>query len=161
MAIMWLLAEKWGYVTRAGTVLPLALTHATLGYLIGARRPTVTLALGELAERGRLVKQDDGWLIIEPPPGTSRSTRQLDVPQGVRFPPSRSTGGEKRSRDQQQPYAAVRERATIVREENQRVGERTTEQPFPMTLRRERGSQLRTRARQRRVLATSRPDHDE
>jgi hypothetical protein len=30
MAIMWLLAEKWGYVTRGGTVLPLVLTHATL-----------------------------------------------------------------------------------------------------------------------------------
>lgn len=136
MAIMWLLSEKWGYVTRAGTVLPLALTHATLGYLIGARRPTVTLALGELAERGRLVKQDDGWLIIEPPPATTRSTRQLDVPQVVRFPPSRSEGGERHSRDQHQPYAAARERATIVREENQRAGERTTEQPFPMALRR-------------------------
>jgi hypothetical protein len=87
MAIMWLLAEKWGYVTRAGTMLPLVLTHATLGYLIGARRPTVTLALRDLAEHGQLVKQDDGWLIIEPRPGTTGSIRQLPEPQVAGFPP--------------------------------------------------------------------------
>jgi hypothetical protein len=70
IAIMWLLAEKWGYVSAAGTVLPLAFTHETLGALIGARRPTVTLALRQLAERGQLLKHHHGWLIIEPPPGS-------------------------------------------------------------------------------------------
>lgn len=80
MAIMWLLAEKWGYVTPAGTVLPLSLTHETLGGLIGARRPTVSLALGELAERGQLRRGDRGWLIVEPPPDASADWQVADAP---------------------------------------------------------------------------------
>jgi CRP-like cAMP-binding protein len=68
MALMWLLAERWGHVTPVGTRLPLALTHEALGGLIGARRSTVTLALRQLIRAGRLVAQDDGWLILEPPP---------------------------------------------------------------------------------------------
>ena len=67
LATMWLLAESWGYVTSAGTRLPLTLTHDTLGSLVGARRPTVTLALGELVQRGAIVRQDGGWLLLEPP----------------------------------------------------------------------------------------------
>jgi hypothetical protein len=121
MAIMWLLAEKWGYVTRAGTVLPLALTDATLGYLIGARRPTVTLALGELAERGKLVKQDEGWLIVEPPPGSTGSIRQLDASKVVSSPSSRSGGGVKRSGDEHQTSA--------VRASGQRSCARSTSKP--------------------------------
>src|SRR5690349_17081692 len=57
LALFWLLAESWGRVTPAGTALPLALTHETLGALVGARRPTVTLALGELSERGAVLRQ--------------------------------------------------------------------------------------------------------
>src|SRR5579884_3066846 len=52
LALMWLLAESWGQVTTAGTLLPIPLTHAALGGLIGARRPTVTLALGNLTGAG-------------------------------------------------------------------------------------------------------------
>ncbi len=69
-ALMWLLAESWGRVTPAGTTLPLKLTHDILGALIGARRPTVTLALRDLAERGAVVRQDQGWLLLEPPAET-------------------------------------------------------------------------------------------
>ncbi len=54
LALMWLLAESWGHVTSVGTRLPIALTHDALGALIGARRPTVTLALRELTERGAI-----------------------------------------------------------------------------------------------------------
>ncbi|HWE11758.1 MAG TPA: Crp/Fnr family transcriptional regulator [Solirubrobacteraceae bacterium] len=68
LALMWLLAETWGRVTAGGTVLPLALTHDALGELVGARRPTVTLALKELAERGSLFRQEGEWLLLEPPP---------------------------------------------------------------------------------------------
>jgi CRP/FNR family cyclic AMP-dependent transcriptional regulator len=71
LAMMWLLAESWGRVTTSGTVLPIALTHDALGELIGARRPTVTLALRGLAERGALFRQDGGWLLLAPMPGVS------------------------------------------------------------------------------------------
>src|SRR5436305_5260475 len=65
-AMLWLLAETFGRVTPAGTRLPLSLTHEVIGTLVGARRPTVTLALGELAKRGAVVQQDAGWLLLEP-----------------------------------------------------------------------------------------------
>ena len=67
LALLWLLAEQWGRVTPGGTVLPLALTHETLGALVGARRPTVTLALGELSDRGAVLRQGRAWLLVEPP----------------------------------------------------------------------------------------------
>lgn len=67
LALMWLLADTWGRVTSAGTSLPLKLTHDAIGALIGARRPTVSLALKTLADGGALVRQGDGWLLIERP----------------------------------------------------------------------------------------------
>lgn len=67
MALMWLLAESWGRVTPAGIRLPLSLSHEVLGGLIGARRPTVTLALSKLAEEESLIRQDKEWLILEAP----------------------------------------------------------------------------------------------
>jgi CRP-like cAMP-binding protein len=73
LSMMWLLAESWGQVTSGGTVLPLELTHSALGGLIGARRPTVTLALSELAERGAVVRQADGWLLLEEPKSPRRA----------------------------------------------------------------------------------------
>ena len=83
LALMWLLAESWGQVTPSGTTLPLTLTHDTLGRLIGARRPTVTLALGELSERGAIVRQDRGWLLLEPLPRPSGPMPKLEEPEPV------------------------------------------------------------------------------
>jgi hypothetical protein len=77
LALMWLLAETWGHVTALGTVLPLNLTHEVLGGLVGSRRPTVTLALGELAERGAIVRQDGGWLLLELPQGANAPMRAV------------------------------------------------------------------------------------
>lgn len=58
------LAERWGRVTPQGVIVPLSLTHEALGRLIGARRPTVTLALKALAAEQRLERQEDGsWLV--------------------------------------------------------------------------------------------------
>ena len=58
------LAERWGRVGPTGVVIPLHLTHETLGRLIGARRPTVSLALKDLAGDGLLSRRGDGaWLL--------------------------------------------------------------------------------------------------
>jgi CRP-like cAMP-binding protein len=67
LGMLWLLAESWGKVTSAGTLLPLHFTHEALGAMVGARRPTVTLALGELADSGAVVQRDGGWLLLQPP----------------------------------------------------------------------------------------------
>jgi CRP-like cAMP-binding protein len=73
LAFMWLLAESWGQVTRAGTFLPISLTHASLGGLIGARRPTVTLALGNLTDAGLIERQPRGWLLLGSPDALARA----------------------------------------------------------------------------------------
>jgi hypothetical protein len=61
-------------------MLPLALTHETLGGLVGARRPTVTLALRELTERGALVHQSPGWLLLEAPLAPLETEKRSPTP---------------------------------------------------------------------------------
>jgi CRP/FNR family transcriptional regulator, cyclic AMP receptor protein len=63
-ALLWLLAERWGRVTPQGVTLRLRLTHELIGQLVGAKRPTVSLALKELEERGSVHRRaDGGWLL--------------------------------------------------------------------------------------------------
>ena len=58
------LSERWGRMTADGVVLPLRLSHRMLGHLIGARRPTVSSAIGELARAGELVRlPNESWLV--------------------------------------------------------------------------------------------------
>lgn len=65
---LWHLADRWGHVERDGVVLPLRLTHETLGRLVRTRRPSVSTALTRLRERG-LVSRDDGrWVLHGDPP---------------------------------------------------------------------------------------------
>jgi CRP/FNR family transcriptional regulator, cyclic AMP receptor protein len=89
LALLWLLAESWGRVTPSGTALPINLTHETLGALVGARRPTVTLALGELTTRGALLRQGRTWLLLERPPTPTGSPRAPHAPELVAEQPSR------------------------------------------------------------------------
>ena len=76
-ALFWHLAERWGRVSGDGVIVPLALTHRILGQLVGARRPTVSTALSELAERGELVRRRDGsWLLRGEPPDAAALARR-------------------------------------------------------------------------------------
>ena len=76
-ALFWHLAERWGRVSGDGVVVPLALTHRILGQLVGARRPTVSTALSELAEREELVRRRDGsWLLRGDPPDAQTLARR-------------------------------------------------------------------------------------
>jgi CRP/FNR family transcriptional regulator, cyclic AMP receptor protein len=92
LAMLWLLAESWGHVTASGTTLSLSLTHESLGALVGARRPTVTLALRELAEQGALVHQDRGWLLLQAPEFPPAPTSQLEDPEVLDSAPSSWAG---------------------------------------------------------------------
>jgi CRP/FNR family cyclic AMP-dependent transcriptional regulator len=66
VALFRALAERWGSAVAEGVVVPLSLTHEALGRLMGARRPTVTLALKALANDGRLTRRADGsWLLTD------------------------------------------------------------------------------------------------
>lgn len=87
LSLLWLLAESWGRVTPTGTALPLKLTHEALGALIGARRPTVTLALRDLTERGALIRQQEGWLLLEPAPRPSERAERARLPTVIESSP--------------------------------------------------------------------------
>jgi CRP-like cAMP-binding protein len=64
LAFFWHLADRFGKVTADGVLVPLALTHRQLALLVGAQRPSVTSALGTLAERGLLRRDERGnWLL--------------------------------------------------------------------------------------------------
>jgi CRP-like cAMP-binding protein len=71
-AIFWDLADRWGRVTPSGIHLPLKLTHGLLARLAGGARPTISLALTALAERGVVTRRGDGsWLIVARAPSAS------------------------------------------------------------------------------------------
>ncbi len=73
---LWHLAERWGRVHRDGIVLPLPLGHQRLADIVGASRPTVTSALGELAAAGTLSRRGRGdWVLHGAPPEQLRHHR--------------------------------------------------------------------------------------
>jgi hypothetical protein len=78
LAMLWHLARRWGRVAPEGVVLPMPLTHDVLGRLVGARRPTVSLAVKWLSETGSLSRRSDGtWLVSADSVGES----ELPIPR--------------------------------------------------------------------------------
>ena len=69
LALLWCLAERWGRVVPDGVVVSLRLSHRTLAGMVGARRPSVTTALGQLMARGEIERREDGeWVLRGTPP---------------------------------------------------------------------------------------------
>ena len=64
LILFWLLADRWGRVGTEGVYVTLPLTHEVLAMLIGAHRPTVTIALQRLTRAGFLIRErSDRWLL--------------------------------------------------------------------------------------------------
>ena len=61
LVLFWHLADRWGQVGPEAITVRLPLTHDTLAKLVGAARPSVTTALGALAERDLLYREDGIW----------------------------------------------------------------------------------------------------
>lgn len=59
--LLWHLAERWGRVETGGVRLDLPLTHALLGRLVAAERPSVSRSLGRLAEHGLVTGGAGDW----------------------------------------------------------------------------------------------------
>lgn len=73
LVLLWYLADRWGRVRPDGVCVPLQLTHETLGRLIGARRPTVTMALRGLTQEGSVSRSRERyWVLHGDPPQTKR-----------------------------------------------------------------------------------------
>jgi CRP/FNR family transcriptional regulator, cyclic AMP receptor protein len=79
VAVMWHLADRWGHVTAEGVVLPVPLTHEMIGKLVGAHRPSVTSALGELSRGGIVERHEGGWLLHGEPPERMRGDTAAPV----------------------------------------------------------------------------------
>ncbi len=148
LAMLWLLSESWGHVTGGGVRLPLVLTHETLGALVGARRPTVTLALRKLTEEGAIVHQDSGWLLLKPPPQPSRTAPRI-LPAGVNVaalgewaPPPPPP------EDPAVSYAALREIVRDLRERHALEREQTRRRLADVRSARVRMTELRKRIEQ-------------
>jgi CRP/FNR family cyclic AMP-dependent transcriptional regulator len=60
---LWALADRWGRVTPDGILVPVGLTHSALARLVGARRPSVTTALGVLGRDRLLERTEEGWMV--------------------------------------------------------------------------------------------------
>jgi CRP-like cAMP-binding protein len=67
--LLWHLADRWGRVRPDGVFVPVKLTHVVLSELIGARRPTVSAALGAIERDGKISRNGSGWVLHGAPPG--------------------------------------------------------------------------------------------
>ncbi len=66
---LWQVAERWGRVRPDGISVPLPLSHERLATLVGAHRPAVTTAMGELTRAGLVSRGADRcWLLHGEPP---------------------------------------------------------------------------------------------
>jgi CRP/FNR family cyclic AMP-dependent transcriptional regulator len=93
LALFWHLAERWGRMTPDGVALPMTLSHRMLGQLIGARRPTVSTALSNLARDREVVRREDGtWLLTGAPVGVPEPELERIVPIRRRLLPPELAG---------------------------------------------------------------------
>jgi CRP-like cAMP-binding protein len=69
LLLFWHLSVHWGKVTPQGVLLDLPLTHSQLALMVGSERPSVTTALGKLADEGLLTRLESrSWLLKGPLP---------------------------------------------------------------------------------------------
>ena len=158
LALFWHLSERWGRITSGGVALPMTLSHRMLGQLVGARRPTVSTALGDLVRGGELERREDGtWLLTGAPVGIPAQEIERVIPMRRRLlppdPPARTVRAvavaEPTTARQAAMTAAVaraRERCELQVEEMRVVFLRTAQLA-------ERTSELRDRCRTTRSPA--------
>ena len=73
---LWHLAERWGRVSPDGIAVPLPLSHQRLADLVGAHRPAVTSAMGDLTRQGSISRREDRtWILHGSPPEELRHHR--------------------------------------------------------------------------------------
>ncbi len=67
---LWHFADRWGEAADEGWKIRIPrLTGETLANIVGARRQTVSTALGQLADRRAISRGKDGlWILVQRPP---------------------------------------------------------------------------------------------
>jgi hypothetical protein len=107
LTILWHFADRWGRTSPDGIVLPLRLTNAMLGDIVGARRQSVSTAVSDLVRRGLVDRCENGccWHLRGGPPaptaprhsevltsGELNVPGELGVPGELRVPPLAAPG---------------------------------------------------------------------
>ena len=93
-SLLWFLAERWGRVCSEGIAVPLVLPHRIVAQLVGARRPTVSMAVGRLTDEGRLRRRPDGaWLLTGDPVGIPTGEARRLIPTRRPRVPHEPAGG--------------------------------------------------------------------
>jgi len=68
LLLLWEMAQRWGHVGPNGVVIRIKLPREALARLVGARRPTVSTALGGLQDGGSLSIDSAGhWVLHQGP----------------------------------------------------------------------------------------------
>jgi CRP/FNR family transcriptional regulator, cyclic AMP receptor protein len=80
VALLAHLGERFGRMAPDGVVVDVRLTHRLLGELVGAQRPTVSLALTSLLEEGRVGRRPDGTLVVAGAPDGALAPVVVDEP---------------------------------------------------------------------------------
>jgi len=74
LVLLWHIAERWGRQDPEGHVIPVRLTQDVLGHLAAARRPTISLALKALTEKGLVQRRADRLLVLRGDPPRQLAT---------------------------------------------------------------------------------------
>jgi CRP/FNR family transcriptional regulator, cyclic AMP receptor protein len=78
LLVLWHFADRWGRVAPDGIRLDLRLTHDTLASAVGARRPSVSVALKRLINQGRVQPRPGSrWVLYGAPPAELESIHHL------------------------------------------------------------------------------------
>ena len=82
LLMFWHFADRWGRMTADGARVRIPVTHGVLASVVGARRPSVTTALGRLQEDGLIQRVGQGeWLLTgSPPEDYARMTAEAQLP---------------------------------------------------------------------------------
>jgi CRP-like cAMP-binding protein len=63
-AALWHIGGSWGRMTLEGVRIPFYLSHAALGEIVGAQRPTVTIGMKALQDDGKVKRTQDGFYVL-------------------------------------------------------------------------------------------------
>jgi hypothetical protein len=123
--------------------------------MVGARRPTVTLALGELADRGAVIQREGGWLLLEPPLQQEREIRAVEGPRLLDLEPTvwAEPDALERVRDERLELFQLVAR---LREQHRRSIGAVRDQVRKAEIIRDRSIQIRARVQEERELGRRR-----
>jgi hypothetical protein len=135
VALLWHLADRWGRVAPDGILIPLRLTHEAIGHLVGAQRPTVTLALRDLRQAGLLERHGHGWrlsaesrALLEPAEGLELPSDEHDLAADIELESKDLWARARSARDQAE---AGRQHSVLSRAEAIRTKRALLDQKLP------------------------------